>query len=154
MRERNTRCNEADKEMTKVFHYFRKRSREEDDSNDLPLSKRINNLHLTNNGVVLQEQQQQQYPPPHDQPNNVQMNGNFRVCAGPSNEQQHTNHQHLHQNGHHHQGHHSLDDEGLKIYDPELSMNENPHYFHKNKLLYELHFTRMARKCNSQNIDL
>lgn len=44
-----------------------------------------------------------------------------------------------------------LQQDSSTIYDPELSQADNPHYYQRNKLLYELHFIR-SRRCHSDNV--
>ena len=137
-----------------MINISRKRSRE-DDSSDMPLSKRINNLHLDNGSqglnnnrnaiqedVVMNQVHRVSHHPGQAHPagshqNNVASNGH------PQHQQQHNHHNH-HQ--HHHQESHVANGDSAG-YDPELSQSDNPHYYHKNKLLYELHFMR-SRKCH------
>lgn len=85
----------------------RKRGREPDDLS-LPLSKRINNLHLNNNGGATSS----------------------------------SNH-----NGDHHLQQHlpQQQPQPLEVYNPDLTERENPHYFQKNKVLYELREERERR---------
>lgn len=154
----------------------RKRSREDDSSDPMPLSKRINNLHLTNpgqgqsNGVYAQS-----HPHPHSgtsvSATVALMNGQDVVMSGDrTHHDPHSqlisnghssNHHHHHPNhppgglGHHHQNlpstsHHQQVHSDAAGYDPELGQSDNPHYYHKNKLLYELHFMR-SRRCHPDN---
>uniref|UniRef100_A0A182VVW9 Uncharacterized protein n=1 Tax=Anopheles minimus TaxID=112268 RepID=A0A182VVW9_9DIPT len=158
----------------------RKRSREEEQNEFMPLSKRINNLHLNNSqhsiaGGVLPEQMAA---------GASQMVGQIR--------QQHDHHHHLHggaagscaisiHNNHHllgvmggsssnssnssnsnassvgsfripaNSGSNSpastisINGEIFGDYCPVLSAEENPHYFTKNKVLYDLYVERMSR---------
>lgn len=81
---------------------YRKRSREDDqDGEFFPLSKRINNLHLSTD----------------------HFNGNNNFTA----QQQHQR------------------PESIDQYDPELRIDQNPHYYNSNKILYQLHFERNQR---------
>ncbi|XP_041761964.1 transcription factor Maf [Anopheles merus] len=163
----------------------RKRSREEEQNEFMPLSKRINNLHLNNNqnsiaaGVVLPEQIGGAGGP-HDH----QLLGAVGSCGM----NMHNNHHHHHHPHHHHHLHPqhlmgvmagasssssnssnsngssngsfpipansgsnspastiSINGEILGDYCPVLSAEENPHYFTKNKILYELYVERMSR---------
>lgn len=65
-----------------------------------------------------------------------------------------TNQEHQHQMHHRHhlanqQSTNSLDNElnnnGMEVYRPELTSDENPFYFNKNKLLFDLHIERLRR---------
>lgn len=143
----------------------------------MPLSKRINNLHLTNPGQV-------NGSAAYGNPN---LNSRPGTSAGPStqsgmngqdilmegqrthndphsqlvlNGHSHHNHNHHHQQHqqhthHHHPVAHAQDTPSTGHadpagYDPELGQSDNPHYFHRNKLLYELHFIR-SRRCHPDN---
>ncbi|XP_013103101.1 histone-lysine N-methyltransferase set1 [Stomoxys calcitrans] len=119
----------------------RKRSREDDVScdSDTPLSKRINNLHLSNFEEVPQYN-------PHLPTNN-------------------NSHHHHHSNNHHlphhlakelmhHQQHSTSvmktvvignEEHDESMYNPELNESENPFYYIKNKLLHDLHLERLKR---------
>lgn len=163
--------------MFTFWNPFRKRSREDESNDCMPLSKRINNLHLTNS---------------HGQTNGEEYSNNSRISdpgtssSGPGVVPQPQHHQHMAHNGeapilmpngsykqpmnrdtrepvlNGHSHYQSLPDltessssphnaaHGTRFYDPELTQNENPHYFHRNKLLYELHFIR-SRKCHSED---
>lgn len=44
-----------------------------------------------------------------------------------------------------------LQQQNSTIYEPELSQADNPHYYQRNKLLYELHFIR-SRRCHPDNV--
>ncbi|XP_052869435.1 dendritic arbor reduction protein 1 [Anopheles cruzii] len=153
----------------------RKRSREEEQNEFMPLSKRINNLHLNNNQSNLGGPIPEQLGP------TVASNGQFAI-GDP-------NSHHMHHQLHHHHGHHhphhllgvmngasgsnsnssssgslslaansgsnspasthastiSINGEILGDYCPVLSAEENPHYFTKNKVLYDLYIERMRR---------
>ncbi|ETN59703.1 hypothetical protein AND_008720 [Anopheles darlingi] len=151
----------------------RKRSREEEQNEFMPLSKRINNLHLNNNqgnlGGVLAEQLGA----------TSNHHGQFAIGGQPADYANHANHHHhLHQ--HHlgasavaangtsntssnngtlilaansgsnspastHASTISINGEILGEYCPVLSAEENPHYFTKNKVLYDLYIERMRR---------
>lgn len=105
-------------------NHSKKRGREDDNDCAAPLSKRINNLHLTQNhhhqnvttNGYLHQQQQQQ--PPHHNGHSSSNNAN-------------PNEDHL------------MD---YEPYNPELTEQENPLYYRKNKLLYELHMERKGRQ--------
>lgn len=195
---------------------YSKRSREEDGSDSMPLSKRINNLHINNQPNISSQQQQQQHHASnapslvHDEDATMV----FQPQQSPSFEQQqqqqlqiqqqqqlHMQHQHLQMQQHHHQAtgnsfmfqqhqhqtssaataaastpsshqqfqHHqnntssssnsscsssshngasSAPDVAADLavgYEPELTDVENPFYYSKNKLLYDLHAERMRR---------
>lgn len=145
----------------------RKRSREEEQNEFMPLSKRINNLHLNNNqhsiagGGVLSEQIAADHhhllgatgscaisihhtnhhllgvmggsssSSSNCSNSNASSNGSFRIPANSgSNSPASTI---------------SINGELLGDYCPVLSAEENPHYFTKNKILYELYVERMSR---------
>lgn len=150
----------------KKYYFFRKRSREEDLSDFMPLSKRINNLHIDNNniscfdnptagilGAILTSGEQ--YHHYHNNNNNNMLHHNGFQSHNEMN----------HQGG----GHQVLTDEnslpeseysngtgvsshseGLETmalgeYHPDLNADENPYYYTKNKLLYDLYVERMRR---------
>uniref|UniRef100_A0A182ITI7 Uncharacterized protein n=1 Tax=Anopheles atroparvus TaxID=41427 RepID=A0A182ITI7_ANOAO len=152
----------------------RKRSREEEQNEFMPLSKRINNLHLNNSqnsiGGVLQEQlgptaphglyavgpQQHAYAshPNHHlfgagsdaingHSNHVGVsvassssnsNGSLSIPANSASNSPASTHTSI-----------SINGEILGDYCPVLTAEENPHYFTKNKVLYELYVERMRR---------
>lgn len=183
-----------------VIFIYRKRSREEDNSDFMPISKRINNLSITNeNGFGEHETihihngtNAAQYPMAINQYDN-QSNHTNHTLNGHSN-----HHHHLHTSGtphtnhlahvtnglqghashhpHHHQHNQvpksssigavpvsaapgaitqdrmhldgaamNANNDQLECYSPELSANENPHYYNRNKLLYDLHIERQRR---------
>ncbi|XP_005187470.1 uncharacterized protein LOC101893436 [Musca domestica] len=109
----------------------RKRSREDDVSCDsTPLSKRINNLHLSNFEEAA-----------HD---NLHNNNNNHLQQHMSKEAMHMHHATASvskpppmntPNG----------ETNNAIYHPELNKSENPFYYDKNKLLHELHLERLKR---------
>ncbi|XP_055695002.1 uncharacterized protein LOC129796893 [Lutzomyia longipalpis] len=128
----------------------RKRSREEEDASMdfMPLSKRINNLHLTttslpqiydsnsSNSDAMCTQNYSQAPPTEPPQNFVhfysqqntssaQQQPFFSILPKPQEVPQDSIH--------------------MSEYCPELSIIENPHYFLKNKLLFELHIQRLKR---------
>lgn len=117
----------------------------------MPLSKRINNLHLTNGG----EQGHGNLSPragPSSESNSMLQNGpgGYKPINGQNSHHHHNIHMsvnqappHVHQNGHGNRN-------PVSVYDPELSQADNPHYYHRNKLLYELHFIR-SRRCHPDN---
>ncbi|XP_028163139.1 uncharacterized protein LOC135074922 [Ostrinia nubilalis] len=95
----------------------RKRSREDDTCEFMPLSKRINNLHINNNlsstSVVSQNH------------NSSQVNG-INGEAGMSSPSS------------------SSDSDRRPSYDPGVSSSQSS-YFYENKLLFELHLERIQR---------
>ncbi|XP_075157127.1 uncharacterized protein LOC142230366 [Haematobia irritans] len=106
----------------------RKRSREDDVSCvDTPLSKRINNLHLSNYEDVAA-----QYNP--HLTNNIIHNNNHlpynNVAKDPMSVIKPD------------AGCGEVSDD---IYDPELNETQNPFYYVKNKLLHDLHLERLKR---------
>lgn len=153
----------------------RKRSREEEQNEFMPLSKRINNLHLNNNqhsiagGGVLPEQIAADHH--HHHHHLLGATGSCAISAI-----HHSNHHHLlgvmggssassssnssNSNASSNNGSFripansgsnspastiSINGELLGDYCPVLSAEENPHYFTKNKILYELYVERMSR---------
>uniref|UniRef100_A0A1Q3F682 Putative transcription factor n=1 Tax=Culex tarsalis TaxID=7177 RepID=A0A1Q3F682_CULTA len=128
----------------------RKRSREEEVNEFMPLSKRINNLHL-NNGQQQQQQQAMHMP---------LLEGHqtsFPQCGGSSNSSGSTCHS-IPSGGSSPGGGISgpgvggpevvgftVNGELLGDYCPDLGEHENPHYFNRNKVLYELYVERMRR---------
>ncbi|XP_061389283.1 uncharacterized protein LOC133324466 [Musca vetustissima] len=114
----------------------RKRSREDDVSCDsTPLSKRINNLHLSN----FEEAAAGAAPE----------NNNNHIQQHMSKEAMNMHHHHHHAtaaatNKPHMNGVPNVDTNNA-MYHPELNKSENPFYYDKNKLLHELHLERMKR---------
>lgn len=150
---------------------FRKRSRDEDGCDFMPLSKRINNLHINNEHTVDPNyvRQEQQYHPQQNMGHSSLSNPPVGHINFPAHHQQHqheqqqihqhhiTQHhhiaqqqqqmlQHQQQNGPEQIDHHLHNNNNLmENYCPELDQNENPFYYDKNKLLYDLHAERMLR---------
>lgn len=107
---------------------FRKRCRNvEDEVEFMPLSKRINNLHINNGSLQLLE--------------NGSLSNTAEWGAGLP---------HYHTNNNNTLLQYSAPETPPEsIYPPEynpvLDESQNPHYFYKNKLLYEMHIERMER---------
>ncbi|KFB43757.1 AGAP001268-PA-like protein [Anopheles sinensis] len=150
----------------------RKRSREEEQNEFMPLSKRINNLHLNTSqhsiGGVLQEQlgptvaphgqyaagqQQHEYASHQNHhlfgggsdghsshlgvtagSSSSSSNGSLSIPANSASNSPASTHTTI-----------SINGEILGDYCPVLTAEENPHYFTKNKVLYELYVERMRR---------
>uniref|UniRef100_A0A034WGK1 uncharacterized protein LOC105231989 n=1 Tax=Bactrocera dorsalis TaxID=27457 RepID=A0A034WGK1_BACDO len=116
----------------------RKRSREDDICDSTPLSKRINQLHLTNLDEPQQAIQQLHFNDPTKQVDLSQLYNNNYINNSALN-------MHLHnkqpQTADEQQQHIHLQ----HPYAPELNEAENPFYYIKNKLLYELHYERLKR---------
>jgi len=96
----------------------------------MPLSKRINNLHINN---MLAEQHSAQLANPAWCQNNSQLTAqNARLPESPSESEQ------------------SVDwnNASSPQYCPDLNESQNPHYFNINKLLYEMYVQRMSRGCH------
>ncbi|XP_049869238.1 uncharacterized protein LOC126369000 [Pectinophora gossypiella] len=93
----------------------RKRSREDDSCEFMPLSKRINNLHINNNLASTSAQVQE----------TSQINGitTENGISSPSS---------------------SSETEQRPSYDPGVSLSQSNYYF-ENKLLFELHLERIQR---------
>lgn len=170
----------------------RKRSRDEDSCDFMPISKRINSLSINNPFVgdndissIIQQPEpnamanHQQFAGHH---NINQFNSNYNLVNGNhmmvnSNNQQghsHQHHSHSHlgpshvNNNYMSHGHVNYNDRepdtggggrhgnggssqqededmGLECYSPELTQEENPFYYNKNKLLFDLHIERQRR---------
>ncbi|XP_018800835.1 PREDICTED: uncharacterized protein LOC108976292 [Bactrocera latifrons] len=116
----------------------RKRSREDDICDSTPLSKRINQLHLTNLDEPQQAIQQLHFNDPTKQVDLSQLYNNNYINNSALN-------MHLHN-----KQPQTADEQQQQIhlhhpYAPELNEAENPFYYIKNKLLYELHYERLKR---------
>ncbi|KAJ8678699.1 hypothetical protein QAD02_014486 [Eretmocerus hayati] len=111
----------------------RKRGRDMDEENGefMPLSKRINNLHL-NNFSGVQEGSPERFDPKWN-------NQNF----APS-----PNHSEPSQGSSSSDGYSSSYSPCMIEYRPDLSASDNPHYYENNKLLYNLHMERLQRVGN------
>ncbi|XP_055641437.1 uncharacterized protein LOC129778521 [Toxorhynchites rutilus septentrionalis] len=126
----------------------RKRSREEDVNEFMPLSKRINNLHLNNSqagGFANEHPTGAHMPVLEGHQNNFPQGGSSSSSAStchsipsggssPSATRSSYSQEPLTVNG-----------EVLGDYCPDLSERDNPHYFDRNKILYELYVERMRR---------
>jgi len=100
-----------------------------DESEYLPVTKRMNNLHIDVSSNDLNES--------NINGQQIAFNGleipldtNQSYCYG------------CHQN----QSHNSMN--SSKIYSPELDSNENPIYYESNRILYEAHQQRISRNTN------
>lgn len=197
-------CLFSDKSLTKMLkqkqtNFSRKRSREEDGSDFMPLSKRITNLHINTSSSAMQsendiidynmnlnqqQQQQQQHQTLQQHHQTLQFQnsnqfGSFVQSNGESNQfsefsnlshpidvqqQQHQQQQRQYQqylsecnNASSSNGssctnissnenvNHMGPNGPYDPYDPELSKEENPFYYTKNKLLYDLYLERVRR---------
>lgn len=152
---------------------FRKRSREEDGSDFMPLSKRITNLHInassstpmqsdndiTDYNMNLNQQHQTDHSIQFHNPNQF---GSFSHSNGELNQlsiAQTTEEQkrQLHYQQYLNECNNASSSNGssgtnvstnaspMEPYDPELSQEENPFYYTKNKLLYDLYMERLRR---------
>ncbi|KAH8386638.1 hypothetical protein KR093_001642 [Drosophila rubida] len=115
---------------TYVFVVFlRKRSREDDPAcESTPLSKRINNLHLTYDDGNSSSSSNCSIP------NLITDNNNYiipNITAGAGGA------------GCPHGPAEILG--GIYEYNPELNADQNPYYYEKNKMLYDLHVERVKR---------
>ncbi|XP_021193430.1 uncharacterized protein LOC110378475 [Helicoverpa armigera] len=99
----------------------RKRSREDDSCEFMPLSKRINNLHINNNLNTTGSQSQDSS---HSQINGINTENGI---SSPSS---------------------SSGSERRPSYDPGMNSSQSSYYY-DNKLLFELHLERMQR-CGQQ----
>lgn len=140
----------------------------------MPISKRINNLSITSNNLYhsqesndsngfihhnYQQQQPHHHHPLHQQhdqyPNhlsnsigndNVQQNNSYFNMFSVNGERQSTILEHPH--SHQQQSNHTPNTNSaidVTNYSPELSAEENPFYYNKNKLLFDLHVERERR---------
>uniref|UniRef100_A0A336MQT8 CSON001007 protein n=1 Tax=Culicoides sonorensis TaxID=179676 RepID=A0A336MQT8_CULSO len=105
----------------------KKRGREDDTDFAAPLSKRINNLHLTQNYT-------------HPTTSNGYHDGNMNHLQQ---QQQHQLH-HTHPISSHVPPRDDDERMDFEPYNPELTEDQNPMYYRKNKLLYELHMERIV----------
>ncbi|XP_053951852.1 uncharacterized protein LOC129237014 [Anastrepha obliqua] len=118
----------------------RKRSREDDICDSTPLSKRINQLHLTNLDEPQQALQQLHFNDHTKQVNLAQVYNSNHICTSALNMHLHNKHD-MTAAEHHQQQQIHLQ----HPYAPDLNEAENPFYYIKNKLLYELHLERLKR---------
>lgn len=95
--------------------YFRKRSREDDICEFMPLSKRINNLHINNNLTSPLSQSSDS-----NQSNGIDTKNGI---SSPSS---------------------SSESDRRPSYDPGISSSDS-RYYYDNKLLFELHLERIQR---------
>ncbi|KAJ3645991.1 hypothetical protein Zmor_023605 [Zophobas morio] len=102
----------------------RGRSLQEDEVEFMPLSKRINNLHI-NNGLLLENSNRVGAPEWGPGPPNFA----HQLPESPPSSVQ------------------SLD-WNVPQYSPDLNENQNPHYFNINKLLFEMYVERLQRGCH------
>lgn len=107
----------------------RKRGRDDEGSEFMPLSKRINNIHIEGNQENSPKQLESNW-----------VNQNF-VPSPNAISQDHGSSSSDGSNSNH--SHYSME------YRPELNPNDNPYYYENNKLLYNLHMERMQRLENS-----
>lgn len=126
----------------------RKRSREEEVNEFMPLSKRINNLHL-NNGQQHQAMQHMPLLEGHQT--------SFPQCGGGGSSSSSGSTCHSVPSGGSSPGGgggpsgigpevgFTVNGELLGDYCPDMGEHENPHYFNRNKVLYELYVERMRR---------
>lgn len=99
------------------FALSRKRSREDDSCEFMPLSKRINNLHINNNLAATSASSQN-----HDSSQANGINGEAGISSPSS----------------------SSDSDRRPSYDPGVNSSQS-NYFYENKLLFELHLERIQR---------
>lgn len=137
----------------------RKRIREEDGSEFMPLSKRINNLHLNNNngGMGFPTEHHPVVAGMHHMPLLEGHLASFPQGSSSSSSSGSTCHSipssggSSPSNGTRPPSHGPMVDalvvngEILGEYCPDLSEHENPHYFNRNKVLYELFLERIRR---------
>ncbi|KAM7348165.1 uncharacterized protein ACRADG_007580 [Cochliomyia hominivorax] len=108
----------------------RKRSREDDVlCESTPLSKRINNLHLSNFEEA-QYNQQLETQSHHNNNNHLQqLTKDMMTSSGVSSALKHI----------------TSYESDKNVYEPELDESQNPFYYVKNKLLHDLHLERLKR---------
>lgn len=139
--------------------FARKRSRDEDGNDSMPLSKRINNLHIDNplpavvatiaaataaaSAAAITDPRLSNYFGTGQQSRPINVGG--------YQQQQHQNHSQHQIEQHHSSGAAATNATNTNgtdfnnLYNPELGNDENPFYYNKNKLLYDLHVERMQR---------
>ncbi|KAF5302075.1 hypothetical protein FQR65_LT08625 [Abscondita terminalis] len=107
---------------------LRKRGRNirEDEVEFMPLSKRINNLHI--NGSMFFDAQSTELNASGWGPGPPCYNGNVSYTIPDTPPEPIQNYSNV-----------------ALQYNPVLNASENPHYFYKNKLLFEMHLERMQR---------
>lgn len=129
-----------------------KRSREEDVNEFMPLSKRINNLHLNNNQagfpaehhaglhMPILEGHQANFPTQYSSSSSSGGSTCHSIPSGGSSPSctRLSAHGHI-------QEPLTINGEVLGEYCPDLAEHENPHYFNRNKMLYDLYVERMRR---------
>lgn len=157
--------------MNSKYLPYRKRSRDEDSCDFMPISKRINNLSISNPGFSEHETFSAHVG---SSASNYAMAINS--YDNQSNQSRHTidgHPNHLHSAIHAMHANHSaqsskapqmpaqgnmhLNDAAhgngqMECYCPELTPTENPHYYSKNKLLYDLHLERQRRTQGSDRM--
>lgn len=157
--------------MNSKYLPYRKRSRDEDSCDFMPISKRINNLSISNPGFGEHETFSA-----HIGSNASNYAMAINSYDNQSNQSRHTidgHPNHLHSAIHAMHANHSaqsnkapqmpaqgsmhLNDAAhgngqMECYCPELSPTENPHYYTKNKLLYDLHLERQRRTQGSDRM--
>lgn len=101
-----------------ILFPFRKRPREEENCDFMPLSKRINNLHINNRDLA-------------------NVNSSERISSNQQNVIRLDN-------GIHNSSPDNSNDEHRPSYDPGLNSSQS-NYYYNNKLLFELHLERIQR---------
>lgn len=112
-----------------MFSLHRKRGRnaeEENSSEFMPLSKRINNLHI-NNFSRLPEAATEKMNSQWEEHNLIASSNHSEPSRSPSSDG------------------YSSSQSYTSDYSPDLNSNQNPYYYETNKLLYDLYVERMQR---------
>lgn len=113
----------------------RKRGRDskEDEIEFMPLSKRINNLHINNSNMLIESSCHSSSTNPIEWGPGPPNYSNYIPESPPSSEQ-------------------SVDFNILQYqseYMPDMTETQNPHYFKINKLLFEMYVQRLQRGCHN-----
>ncbi|CAH0719542.1 unnamed protein product, partial [Brenthis ino] len=112
----NTNIESNGHSMFQIMTENRKRSREDDVCEFMPLSKRINNLHINNNLTS----------PPNSQSSDSNQSNGLNVENGISSPSS------------------SSESDRRPSYDPGINSSDS-RYYYENKLLFELHLERIQR---------
>lgn len=117
-------------------------------------SMAINNQNLQSNHYVEQSYPNQMVHHANYHQSFVQANNHSDAFNHLGTDEYKTNQEHQHQMQHQHHlpthqsnnsGVNELNNNGMEVYRPELTSDENPFYYNKNKLLFNLHIERQRR---------
>lgn len=117
-------------------------------------SMAINNQNLQSNHYVEHSYPNQMVHHANYHQSFVQANNHSDAFNHLGTDEYKTNQEHQHQMQHQHHlpthqsnnsGVNELNNNGMEVYRPELTSDENPFYYNKNKLLFNLHIERQRR---------